>query len=152
MDFSSKNQSTFVYIHQKVTLSDVATVLDIDASFRPGFWIRVVSDTYLLAEGQKYMIRSGKGIELDSLFWMPESGKASFQLTFEPLPENTRSFDFIESDCDDCFKIYGISLSGKRIQLPSIPAEFNRKHPVETDYKAIFTVFDAARPSGWSDI
>ena len=45
---------------------------------------------------------------------MPDSGRASFRLTFEPLPLRTQSFDFIESDCDDCFKLYGIDLSGKK--------------------------------------
>ena len=43
---------------------------------------------------------------------MPASGEASFTLAFEPLPRGTRSFDFIESDCDDCFKLYGIDLTG----------------------------------------
>ena len=79
----------------KVTLSDTETVLDVGAFFTPGWWIRVVSDTYLLADGKKYMIRSSNGIELDSLFWMPKSGEASFKLIFEPLPKNTQSFDFI---------------------------------------------------------
>ena len=62
----------------KVMLSDTATVLDIDAFFRPGYWIKIVSDSYLQADGKKYMIRSSEGIELDSLFWMPESGRLHF--------------------------------------------------------------------------
>jgi thiol-disulfide isomerase/thioredoxin len=120
----------------KVTLSDTGTVLDVNAFYTPGYWIRVVSDTYLLANGKKYMIRSGEGIELDSLFWMPKSGEAEFKLTFEPLPMNSKTFDFIESDCNDCFKIYGIDLVNKRIQLPEIPAEFRRKHSAETNFQA----------------
>ena len=52
----------------KVTLSDTATVLDIAAFYRPGWWIKIASDSYLLADGKKYMIRSGEGIDLDSLF------------------------------------------------------------------------------------
>lgn len=127
----------------KVTLSDTETVLDINAYFRPGYWIRVVSDSYLLANGKKYMIRSGEGIELDSLFWMPQSGEAEFKLTFEPIPKNTKSFDFIESDCEDCFKVYGIDLVNNRIQLPEIPKEFTQKHPVEIGYKAQLKKGDA---------
>ncbi|MFA5651576.1 MAG: hypothetical protein WC914_10625, partial [Proteiniphilum sp.] len=61
----------------KVTLTDTATVVDIEAFFQPGWWIRIVSDSYLLADGKKYMIRDGEGIDLDSLFWMPASGEAS---------------------------------------------------------------------------
>lgn len=70
-------------------------------------------------------MKGTQGIEADSLFWMPETGEASFRLSFEPLPQNTRSFDFIESDCDDCFKLFGIDLTGKtEATLPSdIPAE-----------------------------
>lgn len=112
----------------KVTLSDTETVLDVNAYFRPGYWIRIVSDTYLLADGKKYMVRTGEGITLDSLFWMPQSGEAEFKLTFEPLPKNTQSFDFIESDCEDCFKIYGIDLINKQPTLLSIPQEYTQKY------------------------
>ena len=92
----------------KVELSDTATVLYTDA--------------------KKYALKGTQGIEADSLFWMPETGEASFRLSFEPLPQNTRSFDFIESDCDDCFKLFGIDLTGKtEATLPSdIPAEVIR--------------------------
>jgi len=117
----------------KVTLSDTATVLDIAAFYRPGWWIKIVSDSYLLADGKKYMIRSGEGIDLDSLFWMPPSGEASFKLVFEPLPVNTLTFDFIESDCDNCFKIYGVDLKNKRLEPNAIPEEYTRDYPLEDD-------------------
>lgn len=35
---------------RRVTLSDTAAVLDIDAFFRPGWWIKIASGSYLLAE------------------------------------------------------------------------------------------------------
>ena len=98
----------------KVELSDTATVLYTDAYFRPHYWIKISSESYLLADGKKYALTGTQGIEADSLFWMPETGEASFQLTFEPLPGNTKSFDFIESDCEDCFKLFGIDLTGKK--------------------------------------
>lgn len=60
------------------------------------------------------MLTGAEGITPDSLFWMPESGEASFTLCFEPLPSGTTSFDFIESDCEDCFKLFGIDLTGKK--------------------------------------
>jgi|AGTN01.3.fsa_nt_gi Redoxin. len=121
-----------VEIH-RVTLTDTATVLDIDAFFRPGWWIRIVSDSYLLADGKKYMIRSGEGIDLDSLFWMPASGEASFRLVFDPLPANTEIFDFMESDCADCFKIWGVDLVNEHIPLPEIPEEYWQSHQPERD-------------------
>lgn len=119
----------------RVTLSDTATVLDIEAYFRPGFWIKVVSDSYLKTDDAKYIIRSGQGIDLDSLFWMPQTGRASFKLVFDPLPKNTKSFDFIESDCSDCFKIYGVNLMNEKSKLSGIPAKFKHKHQHESDFE-----------------
>lgn len=109
----------------RVELTDTATILQVDAYFTPHYWIRISSDTYLNAGGKKYALTKATGITPDSLFWMPESGEASFQLTFQPLPLRTRSFDFIESDCDDCFKLFGIDLTGKKTyDAPEdIPAE-----------------------------
>ena len=117
----------------KVSLTDSVTVLDVEAFFTPNYWIRVVSDSYLQADGKKYMIRRGEGIDLDSLFWMPESGEASFKLLFEPLPINTKQFDFIESDCEDCFKIYGVDLVNKEMPQPKLPRKYKMKHKEETD-------------------
>lgn len=98
----------------RVELTDSATVLHMDAYFRPKYWIRIAADSYLRAGGQKYMLTGAEGIQPDSLFWMPETGEASFTLYFEPIPMDTRTFDFIESDCEDCFKLYGIDLTGKK--------------------------------------
>lgn len=109
---------------RSVTLSEDATVLEIDAFFTPRWWIKIASDSYLQADGQKYMIRSGQGIDLDSLFWMPESGEASFNLTFDPLPLNTKTFDFIESDCDDCFKLWGVDLVNSHFEIPEMTESY----------------------------
>ena len=117
----------------KVTLTDSVTVIDVEAFYTPGYWIKIVSDSYLQADGKKYMIRSGEGIDLDSLFWMPKSGEASFTLLFDPLPINTKKFDFIESDCEDCYKIWGIDLINKQASLPKLTREFTKKHKEETD-------------------
>ena len=112
----------------KVELSDTATVLYTDAYFRPHYWIKISSESYLQADGKKYALKGTQGIEADSLFWMPETGEASFRLSFDPLPRDTRSFDFIESDCDECFKLFGIDLTGKKaLDRPAdIPAEVIR--------------------------
>lgn len=115
----------------KIELSDTATILHVDAYFRPRNWIRIDAGTYLQADGERYAIRGGEGIQLDSLFWMPDSGEASFVLKFGPLPRGTKTFDFIESDCDDCFKLYGVDLTGKKEYSPypeGLPREL-RKAP-----------------------
>ena len=124
----------------RVELSDTATVVHVEAYFQPRFWIRIVSDTYLRADGCSYALTGAEGIVPDSLFWMPDSGRASFVLRFEPLPRGTRSFDFIESDCADCFKLWGIDLTGRRSyddgakalppQLRAMPADGALPEPV----------------------
>ena len=98
---------------KQIELSDTATVLDMGAWYRPHYWIRISKDTYLRGDdGKKYPVRFGSGIKLDTELWMPDSGTASFKLHFPALPKSVKSFDFIESDCEDCFKIYGVSLQG----------------------------------------
>ena len=66
---------------------------------------------------RKYPIRSGNGITLGEKFWMPDSGEASFSLIFPLLPPTVKVIDFIESDCEDCFKVWGIHLDGKLPEL-----------------------------------
>ncbi len=124
----------------RVELSDTATVVHVEAYFQPRFWIRIVSDTYLRAGQRSYALTGAEGIVPDSLFWMPDSGRASFVLRFEPLPRGTRSFDFIESDCADCFKLWGVDLTGRRSyddgaetlppQLRAMPADGALPEPV----------------------
>ena len=104
----------------KVELSDTATVLHMNAYYRPKNWIVISSDSYLQIPARKFMLTGAEGITPDSLFWMPKSGRASFVLRFPPLPRGTKSFDFIESDCDDCFKLYGVDLTGKT-EYPEYP-------------------------------
>lgn len=112
------SNTTTVFV-SKVALTDSTTVLSVEARYIPHYWIRISSDSYLMADGRKYLMTGADGIKPDENFWMPESGKASFSLTFEPLPLRTRSFDFIESDCEDCFKIFGIDLTGKKEYSPA---------------------------------
>lgn len=119
----------------KVHLSEKETSLEVKAFFTPNYWIKIASDSYLKANGKKYKITGSEGITIDSLFYMPASGKASFTLKFEPLPKKTKSFDFIESDCPTCFKIYGIDLVNKKIKLPKLPKEYNQLSKTATDFK-----------------
>ena len=81
---------------KQIELSDTATVLDMGAWYRPHYWIRISKDTYLRGDdGKKYPVRFGSGIKLDTEFWMPDSGTASFKLHFPALPKSVKSFDFI---------------------------------------------------------
>lgn len=123
--FIARNTSTVEI--DRIVASDTATVLDIKAFFTPHYWIRISGESYLLGDdGKKYPIRSGNGITLDKEFWMPDSGEASFSLIFAALPPSVKVIDFIESDCEDCFKVWGIPLDGKLPKL-AVPQEAKRK-------------------------
>lgn len=112
----------------KIEVSDTATVFYIDAFYPPNSWIRIDSETYIREDGKndKLKIVKSEGIDLNTEFTMPESGETSFKLTFPPIDKNTTKIDFIESDCDVCFKIWGIYLNGDKptpIQLPDSEAK-----------------------------
>lgn len=126
-----ESANTMTLDFSKVELTDTATILHTDAYYRPNYWIRIDSKSYLKANGKKYALKGTQGIEVDSLFWMPDSGEASFTLIFEPMPKNTKKFDFIESDCDDCFKLFGIDLTGKKSfdERTDIPEEIRKTDP-----------------------
>ncbi|MDR0421823.1 MAG: TlpA family protein disulfide reductase [Proteiniphilum sp.] len=110
----------------RIVLSDTATIFYFDAFFTPNYWIRIDSRTYLLGDSVRYTITGAEGIELDKEFWMPESGEASFKLIFPPVDRRLKKIDFIESDCEECFKIYGIDLTGKA-SLSGYPEGLPRK-------------------------
>ncbi|MCC8018685.1 MAG: TlpA family protein disulfide reductase [Rikenellaceae bacterium] len=107
----------------KVIVNDTATVLYINAYFYPGWWIFVNEATYIQAGGVKYPLKGADGIVIHERHYMPESGEDGFILWFDPLPKGTVSFDLIESDCDDCFKIWGIDLAGNASYKNLLPAD-----------------------------
>ena len=114
----------------RVEMTDSTTVLNVEAYFHPKKWIKFVKETYLQVGEQKFQILSAEGLELDKKFWMPESGRASFVMTFPAIPRDAKSFDFIEGDCDNCYKLYGIDLTGKKSYAkyhPDLPQEFRKK-------------------------
>lgn len=98
----------------KIVMSDTVTTVYIKAFYRPKYWIKIASGSFLKDEkGALYPIRKGVGITLDKEFWMPESGEAEFQLLFPPIPANVTSLDFSEGDFDGAYKIWGIQLNEK---------------------------------------
>lgn len=113
---------------QKIVLSDTATIVYIDAFYRPNMWIKIAKDSYLKAEGKQYKILSGIGMEPDKEIWMPESGTYSFQMIFPALPENTTTVDFTEGDFEGSFSIWGIHLDGK----PAFSPLAGKKNPKES--------------------
>lgn len=65
----------------------------------------------------KYTLRSGVGITLDKELWMSDSGEATFQLIFPPLPQGVTSVDFSEGDVPNSYHIYGIQPQKQQITI-----------------------------------
>ncbi len=127
--FVVRNTSTLEI--KEIELTKDSTIFYFDAFFRPNNWIRISSDSYLKANGKKYPVLSSEGIKLDDHFFMPASGRTSFKLSFAALPASTKSVDFIESDCDNCFKIWGIQLKSKKLPKFVLPKGIKIAPPEE---------------------
>ena len=101
-----------VYI-TKITMNEEATYLAMTVHHSPTAWIRMASDTYILVDGKKYIVKSADGIELDKEVFSDESYKTVFTMKFDPISPDAKRLDFLESDCDGCFKIWGVELKSK---------------------------------------
>lgn len=129
--FGVRNSTTLEI--DKIVMNDTATIFYVDAYFHPKYWIRIDTATYLKAGDTKYPILRGEGIKLGDYHWMPESGESSFRLIFPPIDRSLDRIDFIESDCEDCFKIWDIELKSNISKHKSaIPEEVtDQKFPME---------------------
>ena len=115
----------------KVELKQTETVLHIVANYRPNVWIRFAKESFVQTpDGKKYAITDGKktneqesDLQLDSLFWMPESGKANLALHFKPVPLDTKEMDFSEGDVDGAFRFWNIC-DGKTKQKLVLPDDW----------------------------
>ena len=101
-------------VFEKVELTDTATMLTVRGFHQPNEWIRVPSYSHLVAQGGEYKLLGSKDVEIDELLYMPADGDSCFTLMFEPLPKGCTSFDYIESDAENDWRIYDIDLTGKR--------------------------------------
>ncbi len=89
----------------RVEFADDETRVFMHITFRPHYWVKFVKETYLLADGKKYLVKSCDGLKLDEEHYMPGSGKEDVVFHFAPLPKKTRKFDFLEGDGKENYKI-----------------------------------------------
>ena len=75
---------------------------------RPDNWVKFASGTHLLADGKTYALKSLDGMELDKETYLTDHGYADIVFHFEPLPMDTKCFDFTEGDFDGAWKLLGI--------------------------------------------
>ena len=106
--------NTTSIVFEKVELTDTATVLTVRGFSQPNDWIRVPSYTHLVAQGIECRLLGSRDVEIDKELYMPSDGDSCFTLLFEPLPKGCTSFDYIESDAENNWRIYDIDLTGKR--------------------------------------
>lgn len=93
----------------KVEMKDSETVLYCDGFGKPNNWIYLTSKSYLKGKsGKIYKFIRSDGFEMDKQVFMPASGTVSFKLYMEPLDMKETSFDFIEGENSDQFRILGI--------------------------------------------
>ena len=103
--FSSNNSVMFV---DKVELYADSTVLNCTCAITGRYSIN--SDSYLRVNGKRVSKISKADIELGKFVQTPFGEVGHCRLTFEPLPQNATEFDFIEGDCEGCFRVIGIKI------------------------------------------
>lgn len=89
---------------------------------KKGYWFRIVSDSYLTANGKKYKVTAADGIKFDENSYpqvkassategiMGDMYYSDFSLTFEPFETMPTTFDFKEGDGEGAFVIRNIRL------------------------------------------
>lgn len=106
----------------RVELTDTATILTVHAYYQPHYWIRLVPETTLQSGGKSFRLIDSKGMVPGKELWMPESGDSVFTMIFEPLPSSAESFDFIEGEGDENFRLWDVDLTGKVKSFTEYPA------------------------------
>ncbi len=79
----------------KVTLTDEQTVVDLYVEQWHNWWVRIESNSVLMTEDKVYPIQDVRGAVMDVKYWMPQSGKAVFQLIFPPIDCKTDKLTFV---------------------------------------------------------
>ena len=95
----------------RVEMKETETTVSVTVNLRSdydSFKFQFASGTYLLADGKRYALVSADGIELDKSVKTNADNKRDIVFHFQPLPLNTKVFDFIEGDDNKAFKICGI--------------------------------------------
>ena len=72
---------------------------------------KVAKETALFVKGKCVSKLIGSNISNDEYTQVPFGKIGHCRLTFEPLPKGTKTFDFIEGDCEGCFRIEGIKIA-----------------------------------------
>lgn len=135
----------------KVEFADTATIISFHERYKPGWWIQVSKDAWLLGDdNRKYKALRGEGIVLGEHYVTPPSGEGEFKVLFEPMPRKTRFFDFIEGNMQGAFNIYGVHEEGKAPQVPEEREPFVMTPELERQFFTADTACVRGRIEGYS--
>jgi thiol-disulfide isomerase/thioredoxin len=133
--FEVRNSSTLEI--EKIETSDTATMLYCKVYFTPKQWVSIDREIFIRESGtdEKLIATGSVGIALGEKFYIPDIGETYFKLIFPPLRGNVTRIDFIESDCRDCFKMWGIRLlHSDAVEFEPPPAKLTDTSLPETVY------------------
>lgn len=144
-------QYHFHYPFSKVEFADTATIISFHERYKPGWWIQMSKDSWLLGDdNRKYKALRGEGIVLGEHYVTPPSGEGEFKVLFEPMPRKTRFFDFIEGNMRGAFNIYGVHEEGKAPQVPEERDPFVMTPELERQFFTADTACVRGRIEGYS--
>ncbi len=112
--------STYGFDVTEVVLTDSVTKLHLVVSGRPDEPGMIAAGSYLLADGHKYMMKRYEKVGDGRIddggweFWI------DFDVWFEPMPETTKVFDFVEGEGGDDRKLWDVDLTGSKRQTPAV--------------------------------
>lgn len=92
----------------RVEFADDETRLMMHISCFPEVGVRIDPGTHLVADGKPYALKSLDGMEIGSENYPVKYGFMNVVFHFEPLPKDTKRFDFTEGDIKGAFKLLGV--------------------------------------------
>ena len=116
------NSANFSLLIQKVDANASSTTVSFRYYGHKDYWFRIVKESYLEANGKKYMLTAADGIKLDEDNFSQVKATEStdeflsnlcytdFTLTFEPFDTIPTTFNFKEGDVEHAFVIRNVSL------------------------------------------
>lgn len=95
-----------------ITLSKTETVINFSCvNHLEGGWMNMSKNAYIMVGGIQYMLKRAEGIQhppYTTIFDYPGQIR-NFKLVFPPIPESSKTLDFIEGP-NSHWKIYGVKL------------------------------------------
>lgn len=95
----------------KIEIREDGVVLHFDAYSSPDQWIMVAPEAWIeTADGSRYKAVTTEVITLSENYYVGETGRGSFSITFEPIDGDAEKIDFHESENKNDFHIIGLRL------------------------------------------